>query len=105
MISAGGGATGVLHDFDRPSGCEKKNRIKRKLLILHKFIRLCLSRFTKITYQMSLAPVTKITTQQFVARVCLKSSAVNRGKLVPRKFSLGAGYTLNGKKRFICLQG
>ena len=24
MISAGGGATGALHDFDRPSGCEKK---------------------------------------------------------------------------------
>ena len=52
---------------------------------------------------MSLAPVTKITTQQFVARVCLKSSAVNRGKLVPRKFSLGAGYTLNGRSgSFAC---
>ena len=24
MILAGGGATGALHDFDRPSGCEKK---------------------------------------------------------------------------------
>ena len=55
MISAGGGATGALHDFDRPSGCEKKNTIKRKLLILHKFIRLCLSRFTKITYQMDVS--------------------------------------------------
>ena len=29
MISVGGGATGALHDFDRPSGCEKKNRIKK----------------------------------------------------------------------------
>lgn len=47
--SPGGGATGVLHDFDRLSGCEKKNATKRKLSILHKW--LCLSRFTKITYQ------------------------------------------------------
>ena len=40
---------------------------------------------------MSLVPITKITKQQFVTRACLKSSAVNRGKL--RKFSLSAGYT------------
>ena len=49
---AGGGATGVLHDFDRPSGCKKKkNATKRKWRILHNFIGSCLSRSTKITYQ------------------------------------------------------
>ena len=28
---AGGGATGVLHDFDRPSGCEKKKCDQKKM--------------------------------------------------------------------------
>ena len=31
MISAGGGATGALHDFDRPSGCEKKKYGQKKI--------------------------------------------------------------------------
>ena len=31
MISAGGGATGALHDFDRPSGCEKKKYDQKKI--------------------------------------------------------------------------